>query len=167
MKPQMLAGQSARSPWPIGPLLGCLLMAAMAVIAAGGCKSDLNQQLLERELRYQEDQIYQLQDELQDKCDRLNHVAGENASLRKQLGVSAADDPAPARAGRGRMPAVPPAATVPPSISIPDAPAFQRPGGSGPPAILAPPTLEGVPLLPAEPGKVVIMLGVHRHRGIG
>ena len=153
MKPQMLAGQSARSPWPIGPLLGCLLMAAMAVIAAGGCKSDLNQQLLERELRYQEDQIYQLQDELQDKCDRLNHVAGENASLRKQLGVSAADDPAPARAGRGRMPAVPPAATVPPSISIPDAPAFQRPGGSGPPAILAPPTLEGVPLLPAEPGK--------------
>ena len=41
------------------------VLAAMAVtVAAGGCKSDLNQQLLERELRMQEDQIYQLQDEL-------------------------------------------------------------------------------------------------------
>ena len=45
-----------------------------AVIWLAGCKSDLNQQLLERELRYQEDQIYQLQDELQDKCARLDRA---------------------------------------------------------------------------------------------
>ena len=32
-----------------------------------GCRSDFNQQLLERELRLQEDQIYHLQDELYDK----------------------------------------------------------------------------------------------------
>ena len=42
-----------------------------------GCKSDLNQQLLERELRMQEDQIYQLQDELQEKCVRLDRSAGD------------------------------------------------------------------------------------------
>lgn len=139
-----------------GRRAGWLCLAALATV---GCKSDLNQQLLERELRYQEDQIYHLQDELQEKSARLQHVAGENASLRKQLGVSAADDPAPAgRGGRSRSPAVPPAATVPPSISLPDAPAFQPsrgapPTGSGPPAILTPPTLEGVPLLPDEPGR--------------
>ena len=45
-----------------------------------GCKSDLNQQLLERELRMQEDQIYQLQDELQEKCVRLDRSADATAS---------------------------------------------------------------------------------------
>ncbi len=150
MKPQ------DRSTRRFGRRAGWLCLMALVAV---GCKSDLNQQLLERELRYQEDQIYQLQDELQEKCGRLDVVASENASLRKQLGISAADDPAPAsRSGRGRSPAVPPAATVPPSISLPDAPAFQPsratpPGGSGPPATLAPPTLEGVPPLPDEPGR--------------
>ena len=155
MNPPRLIGHSARRfPFP-GRTAGWLAVAAAGAL---GCKSDLNQQLLERELRYQEDQIYQLQDELQDKSSRLNDVASENASLRKQLGVSAADNPAPAgRAGRSRPPAVPPAATVPPAISLPDAPAFQTPRGpgapapAGPPADLAPPMLEGVPPLPAEP----------------
>ena len=48
----------------------CALVPAALLLA--GCKSDLNQQLLERELRYQEDQIYQLQDELQAACARLD-----------------------------------------------------------------------------------------------
>jgi len=63
----------------------------LALVAAGltGCKSDLNQQLLERELRYQEDQIYQLQDELQEKCARLERVAGENAGLRRRIHAAA------------------------------------------------------------------------------
>ena len=52
-----------------------------------GCKTDISQQLLERELRMQEDQIYLLQDELQEKCARLDRVAGENTSLKKQLGI--------------------------------------------------------------------------------
>jgi len=86
----------------------------LALVAAGltGCKSDLNQQLLERELRYQEDQIYQLQDELQEKCARLERVAGENAGLRRQLGVG--DEPTPANPRRSR-PGIKPAAPVPPA----------------------------------------------------
>ena len=49
------------------------LAVAVALVTVG-CKSDLNQQLLERELRYQEDQIYQLQDALAEKCARLEHI---------------------------------------------------------------------------------------------
>ena len=48
---------------------------ACLISVFAGCKSDFNQQLLERELRLQEDQIYQLQDELSDKCVRLDMVA--------------------------------------------------------------------------------------------
>ena len=33
-----------------------------------GCKTDVHSQLLERELRLQEDQIYCLQDKLESKC---------------------------------------------------------------------------------------------------
>jgi len=130
-----------------------LLLIAAAAMLVAGCKSDLNQQLLERELRYQEDQIYQLQDELAEKCARLNHVAGENASLRRQLGVSESDPAAPSRGRRSRAPGVPPAATVPPAIELPDASPLPTPRGGpaprgGPPVDLAPPTLEGVPPLP-------------------
>lgn len=127
---------------------GLVLLAAAALLAAG-CKSDLNQQLLERELRYQEDQIYQLQDELAEKCARLEHVAGENTSLRRQLGVSDTDPAAPSRGRKARPPGVAPAATVPPAISVPDASPLPAPRGGGPPVDLAPPTLEGVPPLPA------------------
>ena len=131
-------------PWrACGRSAGRTLRATMALAAAclAGCKSDLNQQLLERELRYQEDQIYQLQDELQEKCARLERAAGENASLRRQLGVG--DEAAPATPRRGR-PGVKPAAPVPPAITIP--PAIEIP-----PALI-PPKLENVPALPAQPG---------------
>jgi hypothetical protein len=132
-----------------------------AVIWLAGCKSDLNQQLLERELRYQEDQIYQLQDELQAACQRLEQTAGENTSLKRQLGVGddAGTSPRPP-AGRGRpgglLPPsvnVPPSVTVPPAIQIPDSPAPPtRKPGAGPavPGLIAPPALEGVPPLPAQ-----------------
>lgn len=150
-----------------------------AMVAVGllvfclGCKSDLSQQLLERELRMQEDQIYQLQDELQDKCARLERVAGENGSLRKQLGFSDADGPTGRRGpGMPGMPALPgmpggqtsPATRsgpgqptlVPPTIQIPGAPSGA--GGSAPPpgalplpGTIAPPKLDGIPPLPTEP----------------
>lgn len=124
---------------PCGVLICC--------VALAGCKSDLNQQLLERELRYQEDQIYQLQDDLQDKCARLDSVAVENASLRRQLGVTEADPLAGSRAGRSRPAAVPAPVAVPPAIEIPEAirtPAAPRGG-------LAPPALDNIPPLPATP----------------
>ena len=125
--------------------------AALAAALAAGCKSDLNQQLLERELRYQEDQIYKLQDDLQTTCLQLESTQGENASLRRQLGV--ANDPAAGpRRAPVRMPAgtLPTPVAVPPALEIPDAiraPAAPR---AAPPADLAPPALEGVPPLPTE-----------------
>lgn len=119
-------------------------------LAAAGCKSDLNQQLLERELRYQEDRIYQLQDELHDSRAHLEGIAGENASLRRQLGVSEGDvrtTPGPARA----RPAAAAPGLVPPAVTIPDG----RPTPAAPGGVLAPPALDGVPPLPGgEPPPV-------------
>ena len=123
--------------------LWVLLAAAMVT----GCKSDLNQQLLERELRYQEDQIYQLQDELQEQCARLERVAGENTSLRRQLGVAENDPAVAPRANPARpRPATAAPGLVPPAIEVPD-----LPRSSAPPAQpLAPPALDGVPPLPTR-----------------
>ena len=45
-----------------------------ALLVLAGCKTDLNQQLLERELRMQEDQIYHLQDQLLSKSARLEQI---------------------------------------------------------------------------------------------
>ena len=124
----------------------------LVLACAGGCKSDLNQQLLERELRYQEDQIYHLQDELQLARSRLQRTSGENASLRRQLGVdgaAAAPRPTPARTP-GMLPAP---VAVPPAVRIPDGgPAPAAPGRAtpAPPAAVGPPMLEGVPPLPRE-----------------
>ena len=121
-----------------------VLVAALLV----GCKSDLNQQLLERELRYQEDQIYQLQDELQEKCARLERVAGENTSLRRQLGVAENDPAVAPRANPARpRPAAAEPGLVPPAIEVPD-----LPRSAPPPAPLAPPALDGVPPLPNRSG---------------
>lgn len=144
--------------------LACLLA------AFAGCKSDFNQQLLERELRLQEDQIYQLQDELSDKRVRLDMVAAENQSLKKQLGIA----DAPTAGGRRSQPTLagpPPGVTgvAPPSLVPPtvedlpppprsaappaDAPRFDAPGSDAPSfrgGTPAPPTLEGVPPLPDE-----------------
>jgi hypothetical protein len=124
-----------------------VLMAAALLV---GCKSDLNQQLLERELRYQEDQIYQLQDELQEKCARLERVAGENTSLRRQLGVADNDPAAAPRANPLRpRPAAAAPGLVPPAIEVPDLP--RSPGSPASPAgSLAPPALDGVPPLPTR-----------------
>ncbi len=129
---------------------GMALAVVLAMVFASGCKSDLNQQLLERELRYQEDQIYYLQDELADKQARLASVSHENTSLRKQLGVDAGDNPAPSRGGRPSTNRVRSAAPIPPAIEIPESlPPPASPGG--PPIDFTPPTLEGVPALPDEP----------------
>ena len=118
--------------------------AVACVSAGGGCKSDLNQQLLERELRYQEDQIYQLQDELQSACARLERTAGENASLKRQLGVNEGDSAVPRAAPARPRANVPAPVLVPPAIEIPDVP------GRPPTGPLSPPVLEGVPPLPGS-----------------
>ena len=96
-------------------------------LMAPGCKSDISQQLLERELRMQEDQIYLLQDEIQEKCSRLDRVAAENRSLKKQLGIVDPDASLPNRIDV-------PAAVAAPAHAWPDRPirmvAVSAPGGS-------------------------------------
>jgi hypothetical protein len=140
-------------------------LVAAVVLSCLGCKSDLSQQLLERELRMQEDQIYQLQDELQDKCARLDRAAGENTSLKKQLGFSETDvtaprrglslpagQPTPAiRSGQGQPLLTPPAIDIPGARSPAGGPTTPPPGGLQSPGTIAPPKLEGIPPLPAEP----------------
>ena len=132
----------------------------VAAVAATGCRSDLSQQLLERELRMQEDQIYQLQDELEAKCARLERVAVENTSLRRQLGFIDGDAPPPAvrttpTTVGGQPVLVPPPLTIPggpPPGGMPGRlPPPATPGGSSGAGGVGPPTLEGVPPLPTEP----------------
>lgn len=138
--------------------------ALLAAALCAGCKSDLSQQLLERELRMQEDQIYQLQDELEAKCARLERVAGENTSLRRQLGFADSDVAAPAPRSLPTPRTLPTPSSgqptlVPPPLTIPGGPASGGGGGRLPPPIsipsapggVAPPKLEGVPPLPSEP----------------
>lgn len=154
--------------YPVVAWAGVLLMLA-------GCKTDLNQQLLERELRMQEDQIYHLQDQLLSKNTRLERTTGENASLRRQLGIGDGGSSAP---GRGSSA---PTFVSPPPLPKVSVPGLTAPGGSGaapsglrfgpgglpsstptlpppltpPPASpavspgLAPPKLDGVPPLPS------------------
>jgi hypothetical protein len=148
---------------------------AGALLALAGCKTDLNQQLLERELRMQEDQIYHLQDQLQSRSARLERTAGENESLRRQLGIGDGSS-GPARASSA------PTFVPPPPLPNVSVPGLTAPGGSGaaprglrfgpggapsssptlpppltpppaspsvPPGGMVPPKLDGVPPLPS------------------
>ena len=137
-----------------------------------GCKSDVHHQLLERELRLQEDQIYCLQDKLQTQYYELDTLTDENASLRKQLGII--DDSSSNTRAPTPTPAQP--LLVPPQVDVPSfdgggnnsnssGPVFgtDSPSTSGsqkssnnlpkPSGDMAPPTLEGVPPLPQDSGK--------------
>jgi len=150
------------------------VVAAMAVVALlAGCKTDLNQQLLERELRMQEDQIYRLQDDLHAKAARLERAVGENASLKRQLGISDgghASSPSivvPGGSMPGRPSAASPTFVPPPQLpkGATPAPAGSPPGslrfgpaGASPlpppssAPVLTPPSLDGVPPLPSAGG---------------
>jgi len=146
----------ARVPGRANPLRS-LCGVAIAAMLVVGCKTDLNQQLLERELRMQEDQIYHLQDELQSKAARLERAVGENSSLKRQLGITDAG-PATGRMGApggagGRSSAAAPTFVPPPPLPKGSAPTSAGaapgglrfgPGGAAPPA-LVPPKLDGVP----------------------
>ncbi|MFM8635534.1 MAG: hypothetical protein ACKOEX_12105 [Planctomycetia bacterium] len=152
----------------------CASWLAVVVVAAAGCKSDFNQQILERELRLQEDQIYQLQDTLQNTCVRLDHVAAENQSLKKQLGIADVTESRPGRSGptpspsgtraapAPGAPALAPPVLVPPTVEdLPPPPRSSAPPGGSrfgspdepPPAFRgtsAPAPVDGLPLLPEE-----------------
>lgn len=56
---------------------------AGALICAGGCRSDANRELLERELRDHEDEIYGLEQQCDDLHHQLEACRRENESLKK------------------------------------------------------------------------------------
>jgi hypothetical protein len=102
--------------------------------AAVGCRhADLNRELVEREMRLQEDEIYHLQDALTDSEKRLESLRVENAALQRQLdqtrgGVPLAPEPVapvpPTRGGdatpRSSQPDIgPPTQVMPPQIQVP------------------------------------------------
>jgi len=62
----------------LAALFGCLTLAT-------GCRTNGNQELLERELRLLEDEIYHLEDHLSHYESMLSSTRRENAALRKQL----------------------------------------------------------------------------------
>lgn len=123
-------------PQPLLALL-CVVVAA----ALPGCKSNGSTELLERELRCQEDRIYKLEDELDDAYFALDASRRENQSLKEE--ASGGDRGAggrflPTPQPRMTQPGVPkveiPELTVP-QIEVPesDAPATSAPSDEAPP----------------------------------
>jgi hypothetical protein len=92
-------------------LLQSLALALCALIAVVGCKSHANSELLERELRKQEDCIYHLEGELDSMDAMLESARRENMALKKEM--SSGDKGA---SGGGSLT---PSVTIPPSISAP------------------------------------------------
>jgi hypothetical protein len=119
----------------------------VALLLSGGCHhADVNRELVERELRLQEDELYRLHDEVATREKLLERARGENAVLKRELEQARSVAPMP----RDTMPAMPPAPTdtlpertprpdsgVPPTQGVP--PVIEIPGGlNGPPPAGAP-----------------------------
>jgi hypothetical protein len=85
----------------------------VACLSAAGCRSDANRELLERELRDHEDEIFALQDQCNRLHAQLEACQHENAAL-KGGGVPAV----PSTPGVGRE-AAPPRVAPPPPADIP------------------------------------------------
>ncbi|HVA50360.1 MAG TPA: hypothetical protein VNH11_28655 [Pirellulales bacterium] len=104
-------------------LLRCAVAACLAV--AIGCRSNVGKELLERENLSQENEIYQLQDLVDEYQTRLDSCQRENESLLAELGRSRTSGKPPVRpADEPAPPVVEPGAAVPyegaPVIAPPD-----------------------------------------------
>lgn len=126
---------------------GCFIAVAVFALAAPGCRNAHNHQLLHREMRLLEDQIYALEEENHYLAAQLASARRENESLRDELGGGEAGSSLPSpRNGAPRGP----------SVELPDlprdrdteseAPSF-TPGGEEPSD--APPFNPGVEPIPA------------------
>ncbi len=115
-----------------------LLLAAIALAVLSGCRhGDVNRELVERELRLQEDEIYHLHGEVSERETRLAATRRENDVLKREL--------AEARS---------PGGTPSPRVDLPPAPdvtpRMRRPGEEPPAADASPPVIE-VPGLDGPP----------------
>ncbi len=104
-------------------ILSAALAGTLLLACAPGCRSDANRELLERELRDHEDEIYSLQQEVEDAHHQLEACQRENASLKG--GGAAVEPGAP----------VPPRTTPRPTDDIPPIPKIDlgTPDSSPPP----------------------------------
>jgi hypothetical protein len=124
-----------------------IVLALLPVVLLSGCcnyyKNRVNQQLWERELRLQENCIYQLRWQLEDKCRELDAANARNNSLNRQTDVLRDDShgpnfappagvPAPSGTSGGRSTEAP---RLPPAPKLPDIDIGQpfTPGGSNAP----------------------------------
>jgi hypothetical protein len=108
------------------------ILCGLAVLAAAlaGCRQDANILLLRRDLRLQEDHIYDLEDALAEHQDRLASCHRENAALKRRL--AAAEGPS------GEPLPMPPSREPVPDRPVPDRPKREPPpefNGAGPPKI--------------------------------
>jgi hypothetical protein len=110
-------------------------LAALVLLALSGCRhSDVNRELVERELRLQEDEIYHLHGEVSERETRLAATRRENEILKREL-----------------IEARSPGGTPSPRVDIPPAPdalpprrsRSQPPGADASPPVIEVPGLEG------------------------
>jgi hypothetical protein len=140
-----------------------LIVLALAVMASFGCRTNSGQVLLERDLRLQEDRIWQLESMLDDACAAREATIRENNELKKELtraergGPPAElDSSSPSRPDPG-PPSTPklelPKLEVPqleiPGVEMPDG------GGIAPPAQLPPDDGKGA-VIEGPPSQLVI-----------
>jgi hypothetical protein len=114
---------------------------AALLSAIAGCQSNAQQDLVARELRMQEDQIYALEDYLAEYQQLICKYRSENEALRQQLAGD--EEPLPPRqtprSRNGTSPTledpeidVPPGTdTTPPEIEVPDVPPLEGTSSSG------------------------------------
>jgi len=113
---------------------GLLLGLASALSACPGCRSATQNDLIAREMRQQEDQIYALQDYLADYERVLCQVRSENAALRRALAERQFREELPSPGGREptppSRPPSPPARNGRPveaELTVPEAPPLELP----------------------------------------
>jgi len=154
------------------------LAVSAAVVVVTGCRQNhASRELLERELRLQEDRIYELEAKLQDAEQALSQVrecapprddswskdrSGTGPST-NYVAPPALDLPVPSVTLPGtpssdalRSPLAPPSVTLPPAVELPSGPPSSKssaPPFRGPPAVvpLDPNVPEGIPVRPATP----------------
>jgi hypothetical protein len=127
---------------------------ALAALTAIGCRSGGNQELIERELRFQESELYRLHDQLDDAAAKLDALRRENESLKKELDGGDAK-PAPSRSSSGDL--TEPKVELPPGVgrSSKAPPRSRRPGDKAPPTeLISPSVVPGIEMTPDEPALV-------------
>lgn len=116
------------------------LLLGPAMLLAAGCRMhDTNRELVERELRLQEDEIYRLHDELSEHEARFSQLKRENETLKREL--------AQARSPAGSPPA--------PRVDLPPAPTTSPPPRRQPGSVVAPPADASPPSDSAPPGDLM------------